>query len=148
MWLTPRQVAQLGSGVRYENCSLRNLRQGQRDSAVTFREIAGTAIAITIGIALAAGCVRYAPGLGYRLARWEKIAVREAQNFLSLEARAHLDIWRGTPKYFVVTGIDGTLRPDARTRALEAKGVEIVNAGCTGGDEPYNAVILAHFGVR
>ena len=112
------------------------------------REVAGTAIAITIGIALAAGCIRYAPGLEHRVARWEKIAVREAENYLSLEARAHLDIWRGRPKYFVVTGVDGTLRPNARTRALESKGVEIVNAGCQGGDERYNAVVLDHFGVR
>jgi hypothetical protein len=115
---------------------------------VSLKEVAGTALAASIGLVLAAGCIRYAPGLEHRLARWEKIAAREAENYLSLKAQAYLDIWRGQPKYFVVTGIGGTLVPDGRTRALEAKGVEIVNAGCQGGDEDYNAVILEHFGVR
>jgi hypothetical protein len=114
---------------------------------VSLKEVAGTALAASIGLVLAAGCVRYAPGLKHRLARWEKSAVR-AENYLSLKAQAYRDIWRGEPKYFVVTGIGGTLIPDARTRALEAKGVEIVNTGCEGGDDEYNEVILEHFGVR
>ncbi len=73
---------------------------------------------------------------------------RELRAHLADREQAYLDLWSGTPKYLVTTGIDGTLVVDARMRALAAQGVQIVNTGCEGGNERYNAVILEHFGVR
>ncbi|HEY6556561.1 MAG TPA: hypothetical protein VI072_04780 [Polyangiaceae bacterium] len=73
---------------------------------------------------------------------------REVRAQLDDREQAYLELWSGTPKYLVATGISGTLVVDARMRALEAKGVQIVNTGCEGGNEQCNAVILEHFGVR
>jgi hypothetical protein len=107
---------------------------------VLSREIAATATAVIAGVALAFASIHYAPR-AKEIPAW-------ARKFANLKQQAYFDIWWGRPRYFVTTGIDGTLVRDARIRMLESKGVDVLNMGCEGGYEPYNAVILAHYGIR
>jgi hypothetical protein len=65
------------------------------------------------------------------------------------ETQAYVDLLRGVPRYYVISGPPGgePRAADPRERELAAKGVQIVGTGCIEGkhDAAYNATIARHF---
>ena len=63
--------------------------------------------------------------------------------------QAYIDIVRGQPKYFVVTGIafDPAALQTPELKALRKRGVNVIATGCVieSHYESYNAVIRGHF---
>lgn len=69
--------------------------------------------------------------------------------YRSGSGRAYLDLVRGNPQYFVVTGPPSDHPTDLppAVRELEHRGVQIVSTGCVlaPDQDAYNAVVERHF---